>query len=400
MKRKKTILTNGFVVTPSKILQGHAVLVDDKYIEAIIPQEKVVAVGNDVTCINCSGRYILPGLIDIHSDMIENIIVPRKGITFDYGMALFEADRQCISHGVTTIYHSISIANSTICNRERTLSVPQMLQIGDAIHDLDPELLVRHRFHARLELNTIEAYDDIIKRLQRHGIHELSLMNHTPGQGQYASLNTFKTEIKKQYGEVSDKRMNEIILECQEKPLLSSWQIGRLLECAYEQGVPVACHDVETEEQLKFMKKYGIQISEFPISPAIAAKASTMGFYNIVGAPNIIKKGSHNRNASAADLLKERYANIICSDYYSPALLSSVFSLPTFTDIPLSEAVRFVTEYPAKAVQIDSEYGAILPGKKADLIVVDNSRSSPSTVCVLVDGKKKYEVCYGDINNE
>lgn len=396
MCQKKTILANGFVVMQKEILLNSAVVLKGKIIEDIISAEKISSVENISEFIDCSGQYILPGLIDIHSDMIETIIVPRKGLIFDNEIALHEADRQLISQGITTIFHSVSIANSTICNRKRTLSVPEMIGIGDAIHQYDSQLLIHHRFHARLELNTLEAFEEILQRIKSYKIHELSLMDHTPGQGQYASLDSFKIEIKKQYGEVSEERVEAIIQECQAKPLLTSAQIDELIESANAAGIPIAFHDLETKEQLLFMRKHGISIGEFPLTTSIAARAADEGFLNIVGAPNILRQGSHNKNASAIKLLENGYAKIICSDYYSPALLPSIFLLPKITKITLPEAVSFATYYPAKAVRLDHAYGAIAPGKNADIIVVDIKDTIPKVVVAFVDGKKRHQLYYGD----
>ena len=400
MCQKKTVLSNGFIVLQREILQGHAIVLCGEKIEDIVPVNKVSHMEDVSEHIDCSGLYLIPGLIDIHSDMIETIIVPRKGLIFSNEVALYEADRQLIGHGITTIFHSISIANSTICNRKRTLSVPQMIGIGDAINQCKSLLLIHHRFHARLELNTIEAFEDILDRIKAGQIHELSLMDHTPGQGQYASLDTFKVEIKKQYGDVSESQMLSIIKECQSKPLLTSEQISELLECANLMGIPIAFHDLEVDKQLQFMKKYKIRIAEFPLSADISAKATSNGFFNVVGAPNILRRGSHNKNASATELLENGLAKIICSDYYSPALLPAIFMLPQISKITLPEAVSFATYYPAQAVCLDNIYGSIAPGKNADIIVVDTKGTVPRVLAAFVDGKKKYQLCYGETANE
>ncbi len=400
MSQKRTVLSNGFIVLRHEILQGYAVVLRGEKIEGIVPVENISHSEDTSEYIDCFGLYIIPGLIDIHSDMVETIIVPRKGLVFSNEIALHEADRQLIGHGITTIFHSVSIANSTICNRRRTLSVPQMMSIGDAINQYDAQLLIHHRFHARLELNTIEAFESILHRLKSGQIHELSLMNHTPGQGQYASLDAFKVEIQKQYGDISESQMLSIIKECQAKPLLTSDQISELLECANSRGIPIAFHDLETQKQLLFMKEHGIRIAEFPLSTDISARAAADGFFNVVGAPNILRKGSHNKNASAAELLKNGLAKIVCSDYYSPALLPAIFMLPRISRITLPEAVSFATYYPAQAVQLDNIYGSIAPGKNADIIVVDAKSTVPKVLIAFVDGEKKYQLYYGETTNE
>lgn len=389
---KYITLINGKIITEDTILENSVLRIESGYINKIADRNENIEYGE---IIDCAGKFIMPGLIDIHSDVVENIIVPRKGIVFNNYTSLCEVDKELASQGITTMYHSISIANSTICNRKRTLSVEQMLAIGDDISKYRTEMLINHCFHARLELNTIEAYQEILERLKNGIIHELSLMNHTPGQGQYSSLEVFKVEIRKQYGDVSSKRVNEIICECQNKPVLSKYQIQNLLKIAQKNNVPIAFHDVELETQLNFMKENGINICEFPLNLDIAKIAHEQGFYNLVGAPNIMKNGSHNKNVAALELIKAGYAHIICSDYYTPALLQSIFIIAQNTDIPLYEAVKYSTLNPAIALGIQNEYGSIAVGKKADIIIVSNDKPMPRVCKVIVSGKVKIELNYG-----
>lgn len=391
MSSEYITLVNGKIITEDSILENSVLRIKLGYIDKIVNCNEDIEYGE---IIDCTGKFIMPGLIDIHSDVIENIIVPRKGIIFNNYMALSEVDKELASQGITTMYHSISIANSTICNRKRTLSVKQMIAIGDDILKHSKEMLINHRFHARLELNTIEAYSPILERLENGLIHELSLMNHTPGQGQYSSLEVFKIEIKKQYGDISTERVKEIVCECQNKPLLSKYQIQNLLKTARKNNIPIALHDVECQTQLKFMKENGISICEFPLNFDIAKKAYEQNFYNLVGAPNIIKNGSHNKNVSALELIKAGYAHIICSDYYTPALLQSIFIIAQNTHIPLYQAIKYSTLNPAIALGIQDEYGSIVVGKKADLIIVSNDELIPRVNKVIVNGKVKIELNY------
>lgn len=391
MENIYTTLVNGKIITENNILENHVVRLKSGYIDRIADCNEDMEYGK---IIDCTGKYIMPGLIDIHSDVVENVIVPRKGIIFDNHTALYEVDKELASQGITTMYHSISIANSTICNRKRTLSVDQMIAIGDDISKYTNEMLINHRFHARLELNTIEAYTKILDRLKNGIIQELSLMNHTPGQGQYASLEVFKVEIRKQYGDISDERTDEIIRECQNKPLLSQEQVQNLLEVAQKNHIPIAFHDVELETQLNFMKKSGIGICEFPLNFEIAQKAHEQGLFNLVGAPNIVRNGSHNKNVAALKLINSGYAHVICSDYYTPALLQSLFIIAQKTNIPLYEAVKYATLNPAIALGIQDEYGSIATGKRADMIIVSQERSIPRVYKVIVNGKVKLALNY------
>lgn len=165
MNSKYTTLINGKIITEDTILENSVLRIKSGYIDKIVDCNENIEYGE---VIDCAGKFIMPGLIDIHSDVVENIIVPRKGIVFNNYTALSEVDKELASQGITTMYHSISIANSTICNRKRTLSVKQMIDIGDDIFKYHKEMLINHRFHARLELNTIEAYAPPILSFQVH----------------------------------------------------------------------------------------------------------------------------------------------------------------------------------------------------------------------------------------
>ena len=310
-----TVLTNGTVVLENSILEDGAVLINGTRIEYIGPSSSI-KVHENMKIYNCMGNFILPGLIDIHSDAIENVIVPRKGIIFNVDFAIHEIDRQLASQGITTTYHSISIANSTICNRKRTLNIKKLLNIEKYINKYpENQLLINHKFHARLEITSVNICNDLIKLLEKGKIHEISIMDHTPGQGQYSNLEIFKKEITKQYGYLSDKKKDLIVKQCQHKKKINQKILKNILMLAHRMNIPTAFHDVHSEKQLQWMQMHHIKICEFPLNLKIASYASSRGYSCVVGAPNVLQGKSHNHNASAIDLLIYKHANILCSDY-------------------------------------------------------------------------------------
>ena len=135
--KEKLVLLNCKIVTENEVLENKAIVISNGDIENII-DEKLAKRHGDVL-INCNGDYILPGLIDIHSDVIEKLIVPRKGVIFDNLIALNEIDRELMAQGITTIYHSISIAESTVCNNKRTLKLDNMFNLCDQINDYNKD---------------------------------------------------------------------------------------------------------------------------------------------------------------------------------------------------------------------------------------------------------------------
>lgn len=387
---KKQIFFNCKIVTENDVLLNHAIIVSNDSIENIVSEEIISSF--NANFVNCNGDYILPGLIDIHSDVIEKIIVPRKSVLFNNRIALNEIDRQSMLQGITTIYHSISIAESTICNNKRTLKLDNMFDLCNLIDKHKMDLSINHKFHARYELNSINAFDYTFNALCEGKIHELSFMDHTPGQGQYKDLNVFKKVIQQQYGLVSEERKKEIINICQSKPKLESDKLNNLIQKANELKVPMAYHDVDSVEQVSWMLDNNIKICEFPLNNDIAMYASKKHMFSIVGAPNILLGHSHYNNANATTLLLNGNANVICSDYFSPSLLLSIFKLNNEYGIPLPYAVNFATLNPAKAVNISDNYGSIAVGKKADFIIVHYSNSIPKVTKVIVSGKLKLDM--------
>lgn len=380
-------LINGKIVLSNKTLVGYDLYIDNGKIIDICKHLSMSKSICDI--IDCKDAYIMPGLIDLHCDTLESIIVPRKGIQFNIAYSLLQSDRQYISQGITTMYHSISVANSTIVNRKRTLTVSNQLEIGKTIKQTK-DLLINHKYHARFELNTIEAYNPILNMLYNKEIDELSFMDHTPGQGQYRDLEMFKKEIDKQYGYLSETKKSKVIADCISKPKLSTKQIDCLIATCHNQNVPLTYHDVDKKAIVDWMKANHFSICEFPLELSVAEDIKKAKIHTLVGAPNIIIGRSHNNNLSALELLKTGLAHIICSDYYSPAMLQSIFILQKY-GFTLEESVRFGTYNPAIAMGIKNK-GIISVGNVADIIVVNVTDFTPYVTAALVNGELKYMI--------
>ncbi len=383
----KIVLKNGLIITEHNVLKDHSILIENGVIKKIFPNNSFIHL--DAKIFDCKKSFILPGLIDIHSDVIEKVIVPRKGTIFSNNIAINEIDKQLAYQGITTILHSISFAATTICNNKRTLTLDNMFNLCDLIYSQQQNLIINHLFHARLELNTISAYEKLILYIGEGKIQELSLMDHTPGQGQYRNLDAYKKVIYAQYGQVSNEKANQIIEICQRKPKLEDAKLNTLIRVAKDNGIPIAYHDVETYSQVDMMVEKGIDICEFPLNYEVAKYAIQNNIFSVVGAPNIVLGRSHNNNISAKELIRNNCANIICSDYFSTTLLIAVFSLFNEKICTLPEAVKLATLNPAKAIGIDEEYGSIAEDKVADLIIVKYDDDIPKLSATFVGGKLK-----------
>jgi len=378
------VIHNGIVVACDKLLVRKIIVIEGGKIKKI-QDESYLSEYIGVDIIDAKGGYILPGLIDIHSDIIKKIIVPRKGLIFDYTLALMEVDKILVNQGITTVFHSLSFANSTVFNQKSTLQVRNIYEIGSTINKTSG-LLINHKFHARLELNTTEGVEIVIRMINNNEIHELSFMDHTPGQGQYADINTYEKELRKRNGMRIDTREEDNLHVGRNRSKIGEKELKVLIDLANEKNIPMAYHDVYNVRQLLWMKKNKISICEFPLNLRVAKESLKRGIYTVVGCPNILRGKSHNKNLSAIEAVLKEGANIITSDYFSYGLLHSIFLLSFKYHMPLEEAVSLVTLNPAKALNISDRYGSISPEKFADIIIVKYQNNIPMVRCVIVNG--------------
>lgn len=380
------IIHNGKIITEEAILEGHAVVVEGEIIQAIIPQEAVSAY-TEAQFVDARGGYISPGFIDIHSDYIETIASPRPTSMMDFNISLREAEKILISHGITTMFHSLSFYKEDIFTHKPMRNPNNIQRMVDAIDATHNELhLIRHRLHARFEIDNVDEIDTLIKNMEDGKVHLLSFMDHTPGQGQYRNLEVYRETIKG-YRDISDDDVNVLIAERQSTEFLTIEKIKEVADFAISKGIAVASHDDDEIQKLELVKSFGTTISEFPITLEVAKKAKEIGLYTIAGAPNVLLGGSHSGNLSAAEAIANDCVDILCSDYYPAALLHAIFDLHEKHGNDLHKMFMMVSLNPAKAVKMDDELGSIKVGKKADILVIERMEDGyPMLTTTMVNG--------------
>lgn len=381
------ILTNGQIIMEEQILEGHAVVIENDRIQAIIPEGNV-AKYHGYSIIDAAGGYISPGFVDIHSDYIEGIISPRPTCLMDFNMGIREAERILVSHGITTMFHSLSIYKDDGFSHKPIRNPENVNRLIDAIHETSTsEHLIRNRTHARFEIDNIEAVDRFIQNIEDGKVHLISFMDHTPGQGQYRDLEVYRKTLQG-FSELSDDEADEIIAGNMKKEKITLEQIKEISKVALDNNIAIASHDDDDIQKLPLVKSYGTTISEFPTTIEVARKAKEVGLWTIAGAPNVLLGGSHSGNLSAAEAIDQQTIDILCSDYYPAAMLHSIFKLSEEYGRDLHEMFLLVTLNPAKAVQMDEDIGSIKEGKKADIIIIEKMDDGfPMVTTSIVDGK-------------
>ena len=384
MQNRDFVIENATVVLPSGILKGASIKIEDRIISKI----REGSINSNTKRINAQERFLLPGFIDLHSDAIEKEIEPRPNSFFPVNIALFELDKKLASCGVTTIFHALSFAEGEIGVR----SNEKAAEIIKEINRLKGRMNVKTLVHARFEITDEGAIPYLEALLKDGNINLLSLMDHTPGQGQFKEVALFKNYFGTVYKK-SDAELTKIIdRKLSVKESVKS-HVDYAVALCKSMNVPMTSHDDDSDEKICWLKKMGIRISEFPVNMDAVRSASNNGIYVCLGAPNALRGNSQAKNLSARDAIVSGYGDILCSDYSPMTILHAVFTLHKHDILPLHEAVNMASINPAMAVGISDNTGSIEEGKEADLTMVDIGEEIPRIVKTFVAGREVFSIC-------
>jgi len=380
------VITNGRIITAEQILEGYDLIVHNDRIEAIVPQGSQPC-GADVRTIDAAKGYVMPGFIDIHSDYIEFMAAPRPTSLMDFQIAIRETERQLVAHGITTIFHSVSLSKGSAFARKPIREAENVQQLMESIaYARQGQALIRHHFHLRFEIDNLGEFDNVRSYILGKKVQLLSFMDHSPGQGQYRDLNSYRRTVQS-YRHIADADFDAIVERQRDKAKVTAQEIKELAALAKANQIAIASHDDDTLEKVDLVHSLGATISEFPITLEVAKGAKAKGMYTLAGAPNVVRGQSHNGNLSATEAILQGALDILCSDYYPPSLLHAIFAMQRRHGQNLVEMTKLVSLNPAKAVGMDRQYGSLTPGKKADILVIETlGENFPVITSVLVDG--------------
>ena len=318
-----------------------------------------------------SGFTVFPGFIDMHGDMIELELEPRPNVDFPMEVAVGHLDVRLAASGVTTAYAGVSFSRSAKDGERR--SFEHTSAIIRALKASIGGLRVDHRIHARFDMTYTDAIAALEGLLDAGAVDLVSVMDHTPGQGQYRNVETLIAyrmrggSSEEQARAEIQARMNDAVPA---EDLLSNLQeVSRLCK-AY--GVAMASHDDDTASKTNLMADIGVVISEFPVTIEAAEVAKDRGLMIAMGAPNAMRGQSYSGNLSARAAHAAGLLHILAADYHPAALLPAIRALSDADPDGLVGAVRLATKNPAMALGL-SDRGEIAPGKRADLAIVDAS---------------------------
>lgn len=365
-------IRHGRVVTPTKVIEDGRVVITGGRIAEI--GETTAAPMRRSRTIDANGATVIPGLVDLHGDDIEQHLYPRSGARVDVEMALSMADRANVLSGVTTKFHAIAFEDAPADDRSHEDATDLARAVTTAT-----ETLGDNRLHARCELvaESVAAVEQLVDDVD---VDLVSIMHHAPDDGQFD-----REEFERHYVEDRNWPSESVARAAAEREAISESDraslSARVASLAASEGVPLASHDDERSRDVDRMRRHGASISEYPLTREAAQHAVDRGMTTAMGAPNLVRGGSLWDNLSARAAIDDGIVDVLCSDYHPPSLLAAAF-VDTGESLPVR--VNRVTRNPAEAVGLNDR-GRLEVGARADLLVVDTS-GPPTVERAFVDG--------------
>jgi len=381
-----TYLTHATLVLPDSVLPDSALLIDGGRIAAIEPAP--CAVPANARVFDLHGHTVMPGLIDVHCDAIEKETEPRAGVLFPLDFAVAQVDRRNAAAGITTPYHSLSFAGKQFGVRNNDVAASLVRTVA-AYRD---HSLVDNRIHCRYEMSDTASVP-VLEALMAEGVVDLlSVMDHSPGQGQFKSLDAYLSYMTGNHG-MSREDAAAAAAEKTAQMEGATDRVERLLAQAQRLHIPTASHDDDSRERIAAMHALGVRMSEFPINVETARAASAHALPTILGAPNVLRGKSQSGSMRAIEAICAGVGDILCSDYQPSTLIAAAFAAARLADLPLNAALALVTANPADACLLDDR-GRLAPGKRADVIAVTSVAGHPMVTHTWSAGQLVFSAGY------
>ncbi len=379
----QTLITGGPLFDGITLHDQGSLLIENGIIKEVFQKKMIIA---GATCIHTQGDLIMPGIVDLHSDSLERSIEKRKGVFFDIEFAILNLDRQLACCGITSFCHAISFADNELGLRspkeaERCIRSIKAFQTSG-------QALIKHHTHIRYEVGSKLSFN-LIKALVDEGLVDMiSIMDHTPGQGQFKSMESYMRFHRAEYGLALKKIMDKIMEKTtkkQEKNHLAWTLVADLAHIVTAAGIPILSHDDDTEDKIHLIKAMGVSACEFPVTMIAAKRAKQLGLSLFMGAPNLVRDASTNGNLKASDLLKEGLCTGLVSDYYPESLVQASFMVARQTG--LETALSTVTSGPGAFLNTPTRPGFLTPAADADIIIVNQDHTWAHITTALVAGR-------------
>lgn len=372
LKNAKLVLADEVISGSIRVLDGR---IDDIGGATAVPAAK-----------DMEGDYVIPGLVELHTDHLEGHYAPRPKVRWNPFAAVLAHDAQICSSGITTVFDALRIG----MDEDADLSAHDMRKLADAIDDgcRNNKLRADHFIHLRCEVSAADCLDGFAVFEGDTRLKLASLMDHAPGQRQFRNLDAYST-----YYQGKLKMSDEVFAAfCKKRIADSEANSDRnrhaIAQACRERGIVLASHDDATLDHVEDAVEKGIQVAEFPTTFEAAKASKEAGMAVLMGAPNVVRGGSHSGNIAASELADHGLLDILSSDYIPFSLIQSAFMIEEHDNgINLPEAIRMVSKNPAASCGLDDR-GEITLGKRGDLVRVSVDHHVPVVRTVWREGRR------------
>ncbi|MGB0684314.1 MAG: alpha-D-ribose 1-methylphosphonate 5-triphosphate diphosphatase [Magnetovibrionaceae bacterium] len=373
--------TAGLAISNGKILLPDGALLEGNL---LIEGDRISRVGGRSPASghwDAQGLLVLPGIVDLHGDAFERQIMPRPGVHFSTDLALIDTDRQMAANGITTAYHGITYSWEPGLRGRDTV-----IELLDALDLLSPRLSVDTKVHLRHENHNLDGIEDILHWLEQGRLHLLAFNEHLPDIQSKADDVHKLAKYADRTG-LSAAAFSDLLERVARRGPQVPAANARLAATARAHGVAMASHDDVSPEMRLGFRNLGVDIAEFPINAETAMAARRAGDAIILGAPNVLRGGSHCGRLGAKEAISQGLCTVLTSDYFYPALNQAPFRLARELGMSLGDTWAMVSSNPARAAGLNDR-GRIEEGCRADLTILDISDPSlPRVVATLVAGR-------------
>jgi alpha-D-ribose 1-methylphosphonate 5-triphosphate diphosphatase len=357
-----TVLANATLVLPGEVLRGSLHLSAGRI--RAIDAGAVVPKG----AVDCGGDLVMPGLIELHTDNLERHIEPRPKVDWPHASAILAHDGELASVGITTVFDALRVGS--VVSKAKGNYGEYARALADEILDLRARgaLRISHLLHLRAEMCSETLIEELGKFGPADSIGIVSLMDHTPGQRQFRDVSKLKDYVMGKHGYSAEEFLGHIAAQQELGRLMGERHEAAAVAAARRYGAVLASHDDTTAEQVGQSARHGAHFAEFPTTIEAARACHDHGIKVMMGAPNLIRGGSHSGNVAAVTLAEAGLLDIVSSDYVPSALLMAALLLGDLWG-DVARGVATVTSAPASAAGL-TDRGILAPGLRADVIRV------------------------------
>lgn len=373
-------LANARLVLPSQVVTG-TLVVEDGRIAEIVPGTAVPA-----GSIDCDGDLIAPGLIELHTDNLERHLQPRPGVDWPHDAAVLAHDAELAGAGITTVFDAVRVGSIPSDSKAGYAKYARAL-VTEILTMRDTGLLrASHLLHLRCEVCSETLADELAEFGPADGIGIVSLMDHTPGQRQFRDVSKLEAYVRGKRGLSAEGFEQHLARLAGLRERFGEMHERATVDFATRVGAVLASHDDTTADHVATSAGYGIRLAEFPTTLEAAEACHAHGIAVMMGAPNLIRGGSHSGNVAAADLAAADRLDILSSDYVPAGLLTAALRLGELWD-DLPRGLATVTAAPADAASL-SDRGRLAPGLRADVIRIRRAGAAARLMGTWVAGAR------------